>query len=68
MKQPTEIQMKILLALNPFEFNRTYKDVAKMLGISESNVQSQMMKLKKRCPVVYEKFRKIRESLSWKGK
>ena len=57
MKQPTEKQWKILLALNPFEFSRTYKDAAAVLGISETCVKSRMARLKKQCPIIYEKFR-----------
>ena len=60
MEQPTEIQMEILLILNPYEFNRTYKDAARILGVFESNIQYQMSKLKKQCPVIYEKFKGIK--------
>lgn len=67
MEQPTEKQMELLLILNPFEFDRTYKDAAELLGISESAVKDRMTKLKKWCPVVYERFRKLRESLLWKS-
>ena len=63
MKRPTKKQMELLLILNPFKFDRTYKDAAMLLGISESAVKNRMIRLKKRCPVVYERFRKIRESL-----
>ena len=66
--RPTRRQMELLLILNPLEFNRTYKDAAVLLKISESAVKNRMTRLKKRCPVVYERFRKIRESLLWKGK
>ena len=58
MEQPTEIQIEILLVLNPYEFNRTYKDAATVLGISESCVKGQMARLKKQCPVIYEEFKK----------
>jgi len=51
--------MELLLILNPFEFNRTYKNAARILGISESSVKGRMARLKKRCPVIYEKFRKV---------
>jgi len=60
MEQPTKRQMEILLILNPFEYNRNYKDAAEILGVSESCVKNQMFKLKKQCPVIYEKFRKIK--------
>lgn len=64
MEQPTKKQMELLLILNPFEFNRTYKDVAEILGVSESNIQTQMSKFKGRCPDAYEKFMKVKERLS----
>ena len=60
MEQPTKRQLEILLALNPFEFSRTYKDAAVVLGISESCVRHQMSRLKKQCPVIYESFRKVK--------
>ncbi len=60
MEQPTEIQMEILLVLNPYEFNRTYKDAARILGISETCVGSQMARLKKQCPVIYKRFKRIK--------
>lgn len=58
MEQPTIKQFRILLVLNPFEFNRTYKDAAAVLGISETCVKSRMARLKKQCPVIYKNFRK----------
>ena len=60
MEQPTKRQLEILLVLNPFEFNRTYKDVARILGISETCVKSRMARLKKQCPVIYEKFKEVK--------
>ena len=63
-KKATKKQMELLLILNPFEFNRTYADAAEILGVSESNIQTRMSEFKKRCPAAYEKFMKVKESLS----
>ena len=60
MEQPTKRQLEILLTLNPYEFNRTYKDATKILGVSKSNIQSQMSRLKKQCPVIYKRFKGIK--------
>lgn len=58
---PTERQVEILFLLNPFRFDRTYKDAAEILGISVWAIQKQMSNLKKRCPAIYKRFKKLRK-------
>jgi len=62
MKNPTKKQLEMLKALNPFrvDANRVYADAAQELGVTESEIKQRMMRLKERCPEVYESFRKLR--------
>lgn len=63
MKEPTKKQMKMLFALNPHrvDFNETFKEAAEELGVTEDAMKHMMMRLKQRCPEVYERFRNLRK-------
>ena len=64
MKEPTTKQMEILLTLNPFEGKTSYEKAAKELGISNTTLKKRVMRLKKRCPEVYEKFKNLQKELN----
>lgn len=60
-KRPTDRQLAVLFALNPFLKKTTYNDAAETLGISRAAVQHRMSNLKKRCPSMYQKFMELRK-------
>lgn len=62
--EPTKKQLELLLILNPFEKKTAYREAANILGISKAAVQQRMLNLKKRCPDVYWKFRKLKKKLN----
>jgi DNA-binding Lrp family transcriptional regulator len=65
-KEPTKKQLEVLLLLNPFEGKVTQAEAAEKLGISREAVCIRMRNLKKRCPIVHEKFMKIKKSFNKK--
>ena len=63
-KKPTKKQLEVLLLLNPFKGYKTEDDVAKELGISRRAICYRIENLKKRCPLVYEEFAKLKKKFN----
>ena len=60
-KLPTKKQLEVLTLLNPLKYpGMKNKEVGLLLGISAKAAQDRMSTLKKRCPDIYDKFRKLR--------
>jgi DNA-binding Lrp family transcriptional regulator len=70
MKEPTDKQVAMLKALNPFrvDANKTFADAAQELGITEQGVKMLMMRLKERCPEIYIYVRKLRIQFNRDGR
>lgn len=60
-KLPTKKQLEVMLICNPFRAKHVkYSDAAKLLGINKRAIQDRMTSLHKRCPQIWESFRKER--------
>lgn len=60
-KIPTKKQLEVIMLVNPFRAKSVkYADAAKILGITVSAVKERMTSLRKRCPQIWESFRKER--------
>lgn len=63
-KEPTKRQLEVLLLQNPFVKKTNYAEIARTLGISKAGVQQRICRLKKRCPLIYQKFRDLKKELN----
>lgn len=64
-KKPTHTQLRVVLLLNPIgEHPPTHLEVAKILGVTVSAVNSTMTRFKKRCPTYYQRFTEVKRNIT----
>ena len=62
-KKPTSMQLRLLQLLSPFYEAPTYARAAKELNVSVKACARRMVNLKRRCPIIHQKFHELKKGI-----